>query len=342
MKKKPLPLVAPPPKKRKSFPYLLFACTLFCAWLVWKSLTPVIPQFAQPPRLYSNPSREDLRLTLLSAIKSSQTAIYLSMFGLSDPAILTALAKKIQNHVPTTIYYDPTGSPNIRSVLRGATIHPILQSGFMHQKILVLDDELIFMGSANFTTQSLKMHDNLVVGFRSPKIAQFLEEKMPDSSGYIRAFVGGQDVELWLLPDPKGHALADLKKKIRSAAWSLRVALFTLTHKGLTEELIRAKKRGVAVTVVIDLHSALGASASSVETLKAAGVQVLQAQGPQLLHHKFVYIDEHTLVTGSANWTQAAFTKNSDSLLTLHNLNGEQKTFMKQLWRRLQTSAKAI
>lgn len=337
----PLPLPQKPKPKRKSFPYVLFTVCVFCTWFVWKSLTPVLPKLAEPPRLYSNPSKEDLRLTLLKAIRSAQESILLSMFGLSDPAILAALAEKIKENVPATVYYDPTGSPDIRKALAGARVHPIHQSGFMHQKILILDDELVFIGSANFTTQSLKMHDNLVVGFFSRKIAHFLENKIPNSSGYIRTLVGGQDVELWLLPDPKGHALVDLRKKIRSASRTLQIALFTLTHKGLTEELIHAQKRGVAVTVVIDMHSAVGASSSSIEALKASGIRVLKAQGAQLLHHKFVYIDQHTLVTGSANWTKAAFTKNSDCLLILHNLNEEQKTFMNRLWRRIQTTAKA-
>jgi phosphatidylserine/phosphatidylglycerophosphate/cardiolipin synthase-like enzyme len=262
------------------------------------------------------------------------------MFGLSDPAILTALSEKIKENIPTSVYYDSTGSPNVRTVLSGASIHPIHQSGLMHQKILILDDEMVFLGSANFTTHSLRMHDNLVVGLVSQKIARFLKETAPHSSGYLRSMVSGQDVELWLLPDPKGHALADLRKKIRAASRTLRVALFTLTHKGLTEELIHAKKRGVDVTVAIDMHSALGASLLAIEELKAAGVRVLYSQGVQLLHHKFVYIDEQTLVTGSANWTKAAFAKNSDCILILHNLNGDQKTYMNRLWRRIQTNGK--
>jgi phosphatidylserine/phosphatidylglycerophosphate/cardiolipin synthase-like enzyme len=262
------------------------------------------------------------------------------MFGLTDPAILKALSEKIHEQIPATIYYDASGSINVRKALAGADAHPILQSGFMHQKILVLDDETVFLGSANFTTQSLRMHDNLTVGLASRKVARFLKEKTPHSSGYLRTLVGGQDVEIWLLPDPKGHALADLRKKIRNANRSLCVALFTLTHSGLAEELIRAYKRGVEVAVVIDLHSALGASAAAVETLRASGVRVLYSQGIQLLHHKFVYIDGQTLVCGSANWTKAAFQKNSDCLLTLHNLNSEQRTYMNRLWRRLETTAK--
>lgn len=264
------------------------------------------------------------------------------MFGLSDPSVLNALQTKIQKNVPVTIYYDAKGSPDIRKTLKGAKVHPINNSGIMHQKILVLDEEMVFLGSTNFTTPSLKMHDNLMIGLSSSKIARFLTEKVPHSTGYLRCLVGGQDVELWILPDPKGHVLTDLKRKIRTASRSLKIALFTLTHPVLIDEIIHAKKRGVNVTVVIDMHSALGASMQAVEALIKANVKVLCSQGVQLMHHKLVYIDEQTLVTGSANWTKAAFAKNSDCLFILHNLNASQKSSMNRLWHAIETASQPV
>ncbi len=335
-------LLAPPfaPTKKNKFPYVLaFVCAL-CIWLVWRSVTPTLPLSTTPPKLYYHPSREDLRLTLLSAIQNSKESIFLSIFGLSDPTILTALQKKIQKKVPTLIYYDAKGSPDIRKILEGAVLRPIHQSAIMHHKMLILDHKLIFLGSANFTPHSLKMHDNLVIGFYSPKIAQFLEQKTPHSTGHIRTFVGGQSVELWLLPDPKGHAFNDLRKKLKSAQKSLKIALFTLTHPTLLDEIIAAHKRHLDVTVIIDMHSSMGASKKAIDTLQAAHVPIRFTQGPQLMHHKFAYIDDEILITGSANWTKAAFSKNNDCLFTLYHLTSEQKRLMNGLWKSLKTTSK--
>lgn len=264
------------------------------------------------------------------------------MFGLSDPPILKALTEQAERGVPISGYYDSKGSSNLNKILKKCTIQPIRQTGLMHQKILVIDNETVFLGSANFTTPSLRMHDNLVVGLASRKVAGFLKERAPHQSGYLRVLVGGQDVEVWLLPDPRGHAITDLKRILRSAHRSLKVALFTLTHGALTDELIRAHKRGVEVTIVIDFHSALGASSGAVEKLKKNGVHVLFSKGVQLLHHKFVYADQSTLVCGSANWTKAAFTKNSDCLIALHNLTEQQRADMNQLWSRIQQNAQKM
>jgi len=336
---RPPPLLQTKPTKPR-FPWILLAVVLFCIWFVWESIVPHLPQPNEPPCFYSNQCQQDIRSTLLSAIRGAHSSVRLVMFGLSDRSILSALSEKIKENVPTTIYYDTSSSPKIFRYLKGGNIHPIKNIGLMHQKIAIFDKEMIFIGSANMTSASLRMHDNLVVGLMSRTVARFLEEHEPYSPGYLHTSVGGQTIELWLLPDPRGHALTELRKKIRNARRSIRIALFTFTHQGLIEEVIDAHNRGVAVSVVVDMHSGRGASAKAVEKLKKGGVPVFLSQGVQLLHHKFIYIDEQTLVTGSANWTKAAFYKNSDCILALYHLNGEQKRFMSRLWSQIESSKK--
>lgn len=330
------------PQKRKQASYLslyILIIVSFSAWFVWQALNPTLPVLGEPPRLYSNQCQQDLTLTFMEAIRKSKQSIHLVMFGLSDPAILKILEKKTQDQIPAAVYYDLNGSPNLQRFLTNCDLHPIRLSGFMHQKILIIDDETVFLGSANMTTHSLRMHDNLVVGLVNKNIAAFLKQTVPYSYGHIHTPVGSQEIDLWILPDPNGHALSELKKRLRRARQSIKAALFTFTHPSLADELIQAKKRGVSVTLVIDMHSGLGASATTIKALKQAGIQVLFSKGVQLLHHKFVLIDDRTLVTGSANWTKAAFTKNSDCIIMLHNLIQEQKSFMNYLWRRIAASA---
>ena len=58
------------------------------------------------------------------------------------------------------------------------------------------------------------MHDNLCIGFYSPQIARFLEEKTPFFVDHISTYVGNQKVEVWLLPDKKKEALEIKIKKL--------------------------------------------------------------------------------------------------------------------------------
>lgn len=336
------PPSSPPKKWFESASFYLLIVVCLSIWFVWRSLTPTLPSLGEPPRLYSNQCQQDLTLTFLEAIKQSKQSLYLVMFGLSDPAILKALSKKTEDNIEPMIYYDTNGSPNLYRMLGGCDLHPIRQIGFMHHKVLIIDGEMVFLGSANMTTSSLRMHDNLVIGLSNKRIADFLKQKVPYSIGHLRTPVGGQDVDLWILPDPNGNALAELKKSMRKANRTLRVAIFTFTHPTLADELVMAQKRGIAVTVVIDMHSGLGASAKTVAALRSAGIKVLFSQGVQLLHHKFVLIDDQTLIAGSANWTKAAFTKNSDCLVILHNLTVEQRSFMNYLWNRIAKTAQIV
>ncbi|MBI3900770.1 MAG: hypothetical protein HY324_01305 [Chlamydiia bacterium] len=321
-------------------PIYFFSFLILCGWLLWKALTPSLPKSDTPLRLYSNQSQGDLTLTFLEAIRQATHSIDLIMFGLSDPGILKELEKKGKEGISPQVYYDFSGSPNLHTLLPHCVLHPILQTGLMHQKILILDEEMVFLGSANMTPQSLQMHDNLVIGLSNQKIASFLKEKAARSSGHLRTLVGGQEISLWLLPDLKNEALNELRIKLQNARHSIKVALFTFTHPLLLKELLIAHKKGIQVTVVVDMHSGVGASKKTVETLQKAGVPLLFSQGIQLLHHKFVYIDGETLITGSANWTKSAFEKNSDILLFLPHLLEEQKKFMDSLWHRLTSTAK--
>ena len=306
-------------------------------WLIIRSTTTQQPDLK--PQFYSNQVGDDIRHTMVRAIEKAQKSVYLVMFGLSDPAMLRAVAEQ---QLPTTVYYDPVGSPGLWGTLSGAQLFPIESRGLMHQKILVCDEETVFLGSANMTSASLAMHDNLMIGVKHRALARFLLAHPPGVSGYFWDVVGTQKTELWLLPDTDDRALADVCHKIRAARTSLKIALFTLTHPTLVDELIAAHQRGVKICPVIDMHSALGASKKAVEQLQDAGVRVRLSKGIQLLHHKFMLIDENTLLTGSANWTKGAFEKNSDCILIVHNLDGKQKKFMGKLWKRIEAEARPV
>jgi cardiolipin synthase A/B len=317
-------------KVKLLFSASLFFVLTFYVWLVLFSISPPMPRPEESPILFSNQSQRDLKLLFLKAIQGAQKSIHLVMFGLTDPQILNALRKK-SLEIRTQVFFDPsaTSSSQLSTYLEAT---PVRGEGLMHQKILIIDEEMVFLGSANMTKSSLRMHDNLITGFYSPKLARFLIEKAPLESGNLETRIGGQEVELWLLPDARGNALSSIKNAIKKARSSIRLAMFTLTHPVLIDELLTAARRGVEVTVAIDFHAAIGASAKALEKLKKADVRILYGGGMQLFHHKFLMVDGHTLFIGSANWTKAAFTKNHDCFLILHNLTDPQKKFMEKLW----------
>lgn len=289
-------------------------------WLVLSALHPPLPSQAQPVIFYSNQLRDDLKTAVMRALKGAKSSIALQIYDLSDPAILQLLEKKKSEGLEVTISHDKHG--HLPKVLEA---QPVKCRGLMHRKILIIDEALILLGTANFTTQSLKMHDNLVLGLWHPELAQFLK-------GAKGEFKSGE-LSAYLLPDSEGAALRALGAFIDSATKTIQVAIFTLTHQKLVGKLAQAQKRGVAVSVAVDRYTALGASKKAIEQLQEAGAEVLLNHGSQLLHHKWALIDGQTLAMGSANWTAAAFEKNQDCLLILENLMPDHQKVIKNLWR---------
>jgi len=163
-----------------------------------------------------------------------------------------------------------------------------------------------------------------------------LIEKAPFSPGNISSMVGGQQVELWLLPDGKGEALKKALELIDNARSTIEIAMFTFTHPILTKALINAKKRKVQVKVAIDFQSKKGASRNVIESLQKENIPILFNHQSKLCHHKYILVDNKNLLCGSANWTKSAFGKNYDCFIILYNLDETQKKFMKKLWKTIE------
>jgi phosphatidylserine/phosphatidylglycerophosphate/cardiolipin synthase-like enzyme len=202
----------------------------------------------------------------------------------------------------------------------------------MHRKIFIIDETQVFIGTANLTYQSLKMHDNLLIGMHQESLARFLTTC---TDAHFAFNIAEQELELFLLPDFESPAVKKLVSLIEGARKKIQIAMFTLTHPLLTQKLIEAKRRGVDVQIAVDFYAGQGASRKILEEMMQEKIPIYLSRGEQLLHYKWAMIDGHYLVAGSANWTKAAFEKNQDCFLILEPLNEDQKQFVRHLWERI-------
>lgn len=266
------------------------------------------------------------------------------MYAATDPLLLKWLKAHSQKKIPISLYFDPSAG-HIDSTPYFQAI-PFKAQGLMHRKILIIDDHLIFLGSANMTTPSLILHDNLTLGIDSPELATFLKDPLHHQPHKPRqkyppapCFTFPQG-KIFLLPDKSCTALTQLIHTLDNASSTIRISMFTLTHPDLAQALIKAKQRGVDVTICIDFYAGRGASCNTLSKLKSEGISILYSQGQQLLHHKWALIDNHTLIFGSTNWTKAAFNKNQDCLLFLDKLSSSQKAYLNKLWKIITSDCK--
>ncbi len=314
--------------RKSSFFLILASSLLFYFVLVFFALFPSLPSPKRPLIFYSNQQRDDLRLVFRRIFGRASRSIEITMYALTDRSLLDQLERKAKSGIAVTIYYDSStrstiSSPHLKTV-------PIHTRGLMHRKIVIVDDQYVFLGSANMTTSSLVLHDNISVGIYHPDLASFIQNP---TSSYFDFKLKTERCRLWLLPDLKARSY--LEEKINKSHSSLFIAMFTLTDPKLIEALIEADKRKVKVTVAVDRYTARGASKAAVGRLLSQGITILVSHGPQLFHHKWAYIDQEEIILGSTNWTQAAFKKNQDCLLFISSLSKKKEKIIGQLCKKI-------
>lgn len=315
------------------FLYLLFH-------LVYALPPPPLPSEENPLLIYSNQEGHDLRQIFRKSIQRAERSIDLIIYHLSDPHLIDAINKKAEEGLEISIYTEASEARNIKRKLSPA-VHLTARHAkkLMHQKILIVDDHEIWIGSANMTPESLKVHGNLVLGMENPLLVQSLKERLFTGKGYdsrefpLTFLIQEQKLALWILPSTEETTLQQLIDLIEQAKQSIRVAMFTFTHSKLVAALVAAKARGVDVQVVVDGSSSRGASAKACEKLALEGVDLKFSNGIGLLHHKMMVIDEEILVTGSTNWTLSAFQDNDDIFLALSPLTSKQRQQLRSLWK---------
>ncbi|MGA8164165.1 MAG: phospholipase D-like domain-containing protein [Waddliaceae bacterium] len=327
---------------RKALFRLLIAGVSFLSFFAagYHATHPPLPQPGQSPEFYSTQTRHDLQLTFLQAIRQAEHSIFLFTYSLADPTIIRALRTKSEKGLDVRVICDSNASSGVANKL-GQNVQTYYRKGkgLMHQKILLTDGCNVWIGSANMTRPSLKIHGNLVIGLHSEDFGQTIIKKaqMMATAGKVktieaeRFLVGGQPIEMWFLPD-NADAIKQLQQLIQTAEKSLKIAMFTWTRLDLAQEIIDSKHRGVDVQVIIDQHSGSGVSSRVADHLRKGGVPVRLSTGQGLLHHKLMIIDNKILVNGSANWTNAAFSRNDDCFLILRDLNKKQQRHLHRLW----------
>ncbi|MBA2367938.1 MAG: hypothetical protein H0V82_02805 [Candidatus Protochlamydia sp.] len=303
-----------------------------------------LPAQDTPLKLYSNQTDDNLSALYIKAIESASVSITFVIYALMDPEIIQALNKRADAGISVHLVCDAKASLGISRKIPKATIVKRLGKGLMHQKILIIDQQQVVLGSANMTSDSLRVHGNLVMAMHHPPLARTLLEKAHsmNEEGYshklshLETVIAAQKLELWMLPDDHLKGVQRMIELFRSAKKTIRVAMFTWTRNDFTQELIAAAKRGVKVEAVVDRYSGSGASSETIRALCEAKIPVRLNTGQGLLHHKFAWIDDTILVNGSANWTQSAFKVNDDVFIILQSLSLDQQAKMSRLWECLQ------
>jgi cardiolipin synthase len=301
------------------------------------------------PHILSNHdvNQNDLKESVYELVTKAQSSILLLSFTFSDPTLINILNQKASEGIHVHLVIDRDHIGGMKSGLHSSiTIDTRLAGeGHVHHKIIVVDRAYIWLGSANFTPNSLTGAKNLAIGYYSPEIGEELHQEAAyiASTGQRKgitplfSYYGEQLLELYILPhnQPEHPSLIETsmneiaKQKLISlfdnARHHINVSIEQLTFKDASRALIRAHQRGVVVEVFTP-HL----NDEAVKLLINEGVNVKLGHN---IHHKFALIDNKILLNGSPNWSMNAFSRSDESFIVLNNLSLEQLAVMNSVWQ---------
>ena len=145
---------------------------------------------------------------------------------------------------------------------------------------------------------------------------------------------------------PQGKCSTHILREIDIANKELLVAVYAFTNDELASALVQAKKRGVAVQVVVDREFDLANESSKGKFFEAQKIPLRRVSGAKsknqekdagLMHQKFAVIDRRIVFTGSYNWTRSADILNDENLLLFRDAGPLAEEYRKaffQLWER--------
>ena len=140
---------------------------------------------------------------------------------------------------------------------------------------------------------------------------------------------------------PQHDCVGRIVRLFDQARRSVDVCVFTITDDRITEAMLRAHRRGVALRVITDNVKSFDPG-SDIARLAQAGVPVRRDETEFHMHHKFAIFDSGLLLNGSYNWTRGAALNNEENFIITSEARlvpAFQKLF-EELWRRFAPSGR--
>ncbi|HUH98478.1 MAG TPA: phospholipase D-like domain-containing protein [Anaerolineales bacterium] len=281
---------------------------------------------------------------VVAEVNRAQKTIDVTSFDLNLESFVEALVAAARRGVQVRVVYDGTNGSQALSasesptgqafdavqVMKGAGI-PLVNggrsNGLMHDKIIIVDSQTLFMGSWNMSYNDTFRNNNNLLAITDPTLisnyqAKFNElfvEKRFGTKAQVGAPTPHMDIDgidVFNYFSPVDHVTDKLVALVNGAQRSIRFMIYTYTDQGLAAAMISRFQAGVDVAGVIEDR---GASQGALVPLACAQVPVKVDGNKYTMHHKVIVIDDSIVVTGSFNFTKSADTANDDNVIVIYD-----------------------
>jgi len=192
----------------------------------------------------------------------------------------------------------------------------------MHNKFCVIDKRVVVTGSYNPSDLEKGDADGIVVIHSRDIAAKFAQEFEELWGGVYGRGQPSPQIETALAEQcivayfcPEDDCAQALLNEVEKAKHEIRFVYYSFTLGELALALVRLHSLGVAVNGIFEDSQVSGYS--QYWLLRHQGVDVCRAKHPAQVHHKFMVIDNTTLVIGSFNPTKSAQLYNDENMVVI-------------------------
>jgi phosphatidylserine/phosphatidylglycerophosphate/cardiolipin synthase-like enzyme len=288
---------------------------------------------------------------LLALIDGAVSGIDMALYGLDRQSVIDALVAADQRGVAVRVVGDDDAAVDYSTAyqqLIDADIPLVTDapsSYIQHNKFLVVDSQVVWTGSTNFTdtgfslnaNNSLVITDTLIASVYTLEFEEMwsglFHKDKGDNSAHLLDY---NDILVGSFFSPTDLVAFEAWDALAEADVSIHFAMFYWTDPLLADRAIERINDGVAVRGIWDQVGAANV-ASQDEKLCQAGAVIGTEDLPGKVHHKFAVIDvdgsDPTVILGSYNWTESGAYENDENTLIIHDAVLAQAYY--QEWQRL-------
>ena len=202
----------------------------------------------------------------------------------------------------------------------------------MHNKYVVIDGRILWIGSMNFTSNGIYCNNNNIVRINSPRLVANYTAEMdemyverlfgpdsPQNTANETVSIGGIEVENYHGPEKEISLI--ISRRVARAESEILFMAFSFTDEQIGESLLGRADAGVIVRGVFER---VGSDTpfsyyAPLEQARLPNVAVLTDGNPQVMHHKVFIIDRSTVIFGSFNFSDSANRRNDENILIVHD-----------------------
>lgn len=273
--------------------------------------------------------------TIANDMLTADVRVDIAAFDLDAEPMVQALINLEARGVEVRVVTD-SDNASLSSINRlrrnGISVVEDKRTGLMHNKFVVIDGRILWVGSMNFTSNGVYCNNNNIVRINSPRLAanyttemdeMFVERLFgpdsPENTANETVNIGSIEVENYFGPEKEINPI--ISRRVARAESEILFLAFSFTDEQIGESLLGRADAGIIVRGVFER---VGSDTpfsyyNLLDQARLPNVAVLTDGNPQVMHHKVFIIDRTTVIFGSFNFSDSANRRNDENILIIHD-----------------------